>query len=253
MTPIRDEAIVLREWDFSETSQTVALLTRHHGALRGLAKGARRDNAGFSGGFEPITRGEIAAFPKQSSDLATLAEWDLREVFWNARATYRAHLAALYLVDATRHAITDSQPHPRAFDALLHALRTLEPADPMPAVARFLYDLLVDIGFRPVTDHDAQTNDPLPTRGPLGFDPVAGGLTTDPGPHSSPDPPQNAPVWRVRRATAGALARLATPTATQAEAPSETPRLAHLLATFLAHIVGRKPTTHDSLFPTRNA
>jgi len=37
---ITDDAVVLRVWDFSETSQTVALLTRARGSVRGLAKGS---------------------------------------------------------------------------------------------------------------------------------------------------------------------------------------------------------------------
>jgi recombinational DNA repair protein (RecF pathway) len=40
--PIIDQAIVVRLWDFSETSQTVSLFLREHGMLRGLAKGSRR-------------------------------------------------------------------------------------------------------------------------------------------------------------------------------------------------------------------
>ena len=39
----RDEAVVLRRHDFSETSQIASLLTRSHGRRQVLAKGARRE------------------------------------------------------------------------------------------------------------------------------------------------------------------------------------------------------------------
>ena len=43
MPIIADTAICIRCWDFSETSQTVSLVTREHGVVRGLAKGAKRE------------------------------------------------------------------------------------------------------------------------------------------------------------------------------------------------------------------
>ena len=46
MQTIEDNAFCLRRWDFSETSQTASLLTRDHGVLRGLAKGAKRPKPG---------------------------------------------------------------------------------------------------------------------------------------------------------------------------------------------------------------
>ncbi|HAC09503.1 MAG TPA: DNA repair protein RecO, partial [Phycisphaerales bacterium] len=52
MPTIRDEAVCVRHWDFSETSQTVSLFLRDHGLVRGLAKGARRERGSFSGGFD---------------------------------------------------------------------------------------------------------------------------------------------------------------------------------------------------------
>ena len=42
MPTITDNAICIRRWDYSETSQTVSLLLRNHGVIRGLVKGAKR-------------------------------------------------------------------------------------------------------------------------------------------------------------------------------------------------------------------
>ena len=64
MADVTDSAVCLRCWDYSETSQTVSLLTREHGILRGLAKGAKRPKASFSGGFDPLTCGQLVAIIK---------------------------------------------------------------------------------------------------------------------------------------------------------------------------------------------
>ena len=42
MTAIKDEAIVLRRLDYSETSQVLAFFTRDHGPRRLIAKGVKR-------------------------------------------------------------------------------------------------------------------------------------------------------------------------------------------------------------------
>ena len=71
---LRDIAVCVRHWDFSETSQTVSLLTREHGILRGLAKGSRRDKGDFSGGIDLLTCGEVIAIVKPSGAMATLTQ-----------------------------------------------------------------------------------------------------------------------------------------------------------------------------------
>ena len=72
MPIIADTAICIRCWDFSETSQTVSLFTREHGVVRGLAKGAKREKGGFSGGLDVLTRGEMIASVKPGRDLAAI-------------------------------------------------------------------------------------------------------------------------------------------------------------------------------------
>jgi DNA repair protein RecO (recombination protein O) len=122
-----DEAICIRHWDWSETSQTVCLLTRTHGVVRGLAKGSRRERSRFSGGFEVLTRGQALFILKAGSELATLTEWDLAEVFPVLRRDLRSFYAGMYLADLLLHSIRDHDPHPGAFDAALLCLRSLGP------------------------------------------------------------------------------------------------------------------------------
>lgn len=150
MPTIRDEAIVLRRWDWSETSQAALLFTREHGLLRGLAKGAKRERGAFSGGVEPLTRGEFAAIVKQSSELSTLTEWDLREVLLGARRSIRGFLAAHYMADIIRHAVHDSDPHPPLWLVTLDCLRRMDtPADIEWSLAQFQWAVLVETGYKP--------------------------------------------------------------------------------------------------------
>lgn len=149
-----DDAVVLRHWEFSETSQTVVLLTRGHGTVRGLAKGSKRaTEQRFSGGFEVLTRGELVAISKPTTELATLTEWDLRVSCGAFRRSLLAHRAGMYLVDLARHAISDAEPHPEAYDALVAAMDSIGADSSRGSIAvclvRYQWLLLVASGYEP--------------------------------------------------------------------------------------------------------
>lgn len=242
---IVEQAIVLRHWEFSETSQTVSLFTRGRGMLRGLAKGARRERAAFSGGFELLTRGEISAILKPGSDLATLTEWDLQEVYWATRHSLFAHRAGLYLIDLVRHAVTDEDPHERLWNALDGSLRDLPTQRDFTAVLRFQWDLLVETGYQPRLDVDVQTGDRLSRdRDTYGFAPRSGGLVEDPG-KSGPDW-----VWRVRGETVEVLRALEV--GPELESPlgdwASVERASRLLAAALSELLARDLPSRDALY-----
>ena len=240
MPTISDNAICLRRWDFSETSQTVSLLTREHGIIRGIAKGAKREKGGFSGGIELLTRGHLVAIVKPGRDLATLTEWRLEELFPAARRNLEANRAALYMVDLVSHMMTEQDPHPAVFDALIHALRSLDSTDRIPAALLHLqWTVLKEAGYTPRLARDAQTGRPLPSDQPvLAFSPEAGGLVDDTG---------ESDRWRVRRETVILLHTLSG--GEMPETNNAAMRRANrLLGMYCRHLIGRELTTMRWLF-----
>ncbi len=177
MPAILDDALCIRRWDWSETSQTVSLLTRRHGIVRGVAKGSKRDQARFSGGIELLTRGELGVAIR-AEGLATLTSWDLREVFPGARRAVPAYLAAMGVADVLHHTLREHDPHPRVLDDALDALRRLdEPGREHEVVGRLLLDVLRETGHAPELDRDARSGRELSPAPVYAFDPRAGGLT----------------------------------------------------------------------------
>ena len=157
MSILNDTAICLRCWDFSETSQTVSLLTKQHGIIRGLAKGSRRDNAGFSGGFDPLTRGNIVARLKPSKELITLTEWNLEHVWWTTRNNLEVNRGAIYLIDLVGRMITDQDPHSEVLDALQDALNRMDDGHDIDwPLLRFQWSLLVETGYQPTLTTDSE-------------------------------------------------------------------------------------------------
>lgn len=261
----------VRVWDWSETSQTVSLFTRGMGLIRCLAKGAKRNTtSAFSGGVEMLALGEISAHIKPGRELNTLASWDLIETFPALRRVLACHYAGLYAAELVQRLAADHDPHPRLFDALLVALRSLRSAEDVPsAMLRLQWIALDEAGYRPVLDRlvtrsdsaaevarssagPTQARDLPVTAKAYQFDPNVGGLTA-----ADPDPRTAHPHWMLRAATALALKSLHASVETGADAPILEPataaRAARFLAAYLRHILGAEPATLPLVFPDLTA
>lgn len=197
----RDEAVCIRRWDFSETSQTVALFSRGHGLVRGLAKGAKRERGQFGGGIELLTRGEVLFMIRKGRDLAAITDWSLLEIFPHLSRSLAAHRAGLYFADLVAHLVHEEDPHERLFEVLVESLRALsDEGAAARTVLAFQWTALVEAGYRPILDRDARTGEALDlSDGAAAFSAAEGGTV---------NAARAAEAWRVRSETIALLRRL---------------------------------------------
>lgn len=243
---IHDEAVCIRYWDWSETSQAVALFTRGHGLVRALAKGSRRPKAPYSGGVEMLTRGEAGLIVRPGTELALLTEWDLRETYPALRRSLPAFNAGMYFADLVQRFVHDHDAHTVLFDALAASLAELGSdgkAAMLDAVVRFQWAVLREAGFRPLLG-GAGADAEGPESEVLVFDPEHGGVRSSAG--------GRAPMagWKVRRGTIELLRRVAGAGGNGAgDGPdAETLlRAARLLGAYVAHVLGEEPPTQRSV------
>ena len=241
MPTVSDNAICIRRWDYSETSQTVSLFLREHGIIRGLVKGAKRAGGGFDGGIDLLTHGQVVAIVRPSRDLATVTAWHVVEIFRSLRERIEANRAGLYMVDLVHHMLTEHDPHPFLFDALRSALRKLDDVAEIPrTLLHFEWALLCETGYRPQLDRDAETGEALPSGGPtLAFSSSAGGVVADSG---APD------RWRVRRETIEVIRAVAEDRPTDGD-PQRLERANRLLAWYIRELLGHEPKAMRWAFP----
>ncbi len=241
----KDHAFCIRHLDWSETSQVVALLTREHGQVRGLAKGSKRMSpssiARFSGGIELLTRGEVVGIVKPSAELATITEWDLQESYPHLRSDLTAHRLALYAADLAHAMVAEQDAHPRVFDALAQLFDGVrEAASGGAALLRYQWVVLEDCGYRPELELDAETGEPLGAAASYLFDARAGGLRVAKGldvPAANGSGP-----WRVRRETVEMLRSVARGEEVQSAKPQAaqaTERANRLLCVYIRAILDR--------------
>jgi len=226
MALLSDTAICMRCWDYSETSQTVSLLTKKHGLIRGIAKGSKRNNGSFSGGFDLLTRGHIVARMKTNSDLATLTEWQLERVWWSTRNALPVNKAAIYMADLIGRMINDQDPHTNVFDALTMALDRMEDGHDIDwPVLRFQWALLVETGYQPTLTTN-QEEEPV-----VAFSSRVGGVVEDTG---------EIDRVRVRKETIEVLRLLQDNRPMQPTEPKTLNRANRLLAHYLRDIIGKE-------------
>lgn len=146
----KDQAIVLRLTDFSETSQVATLFTPEHGLVRLIAKGIRRGTAQRAAvGLDLLEHGDVSYIPTRTAgQLGTLTEWAQRNSFGGLRRELPRLYGGLYAVELVASLTEEEDPHPGLFEALLHTLTELaDDGEPLRRLAVFQADLLVALGF----------------------------------------------------------------------------------------------------------
>ena len=242
----------MRHWDWSETSQTVALMTRKHGLLRCLAKGSKREKAPFSGGVELLDRAELGVIIKPNSDLATLTSWDLIEPMPAARASFQRYAACMYAADLVPRGVQDHDPHPALYDAFAQTLAAVGGIDPcnepeIPAhLAWFQWHMLDQIGSKPEVRIDVRTGEALIATQTVGFAWQLGGLTA-----INRKEPTTDDIARMSASTAGLLRSLDAGSSPEQLAGSsdEIIRCGRVLAAALRNLFSYEPPSMAWVYP----
>lgn len=178
MSVVSTPAVLLRSFNYSETSRVLKLYTRDLGLVSVMAKGIRRDGARGQAGLDTFSRGELTAYVRTTRDLQTFKEFSVeeagaplgRDVLRFAGASVLAEIVLL-------HAGPDPSPH--VFDGLTNALRRIE-AEPHCGIIGVVlaegWMLVAALGYEPQIDLCVHCGRAPDASGVLRFDFAAGGV-----------------------------------------------------------------------------
>ena len=156
---VRTDAVVLHAFDYGETSRIVRLLTRQHGVIGAIARGARRPTSTFGSTLQPMSYVQAVYYHRPQRGLQTLKE-TAHVVRWR-RLTTDLHRITLGLrvVEITRALLDEGEAHPLAVNLVTQTLDHLDEADDRAANALpwFQLRLAALLGFAP----DIQREDVL--------------------------------------------------------------------------------------------
>jgi len=156
MPSFQDDAIVLRKFDYSETSQILALMTRGHGKVRAIAKGIRRGTKNrFAVGVDLLDVGQavLSGRSDRSENLTLLTEWKPRLGFHGLRDGLPRLYAALYVAEIVDALTEVWDVHDGLFDEVFRTLINLgRSIEPLAELVDFLPAFLKSLGSLPRWD-----------------------------------------------------------------------------------------------------
>jgi DNA repair protein RecO (recombination protein O) len=77
MALVETECLVVKTYNLAEADKIAVLLTRDHGVIRGVAKGAKRLKSRFGSSMEPFSVLRVEYFEKETSELVSIQKVDL--------------------------------------------------------------------------------------------------------------------------------------------------------------------------------
>lgn len=151
MPIVTTPGVVLQTHPYSDTSKILRLMTRDHGPLSAMARGALRPKSRFSGVLEPFAEGTATVYVKPNRDLHSLSDFGLLRERQALGRDLRRYAGASVLCELVlRLAPAERDPHlyevlTVGLDALLEAAPDRVAGTAVGAIWR-----LVDtLGFAP--------------------------------------------------------------------------------------------------------
>lgn len=121
----KSEAIVLRRFDYSDTSQIVWVYTRDFGKEKLIAKGSKRLTKNALGALDLLTHIQVVFLDRSSEGLKILSEWDLIDNFGGLRQDLDRLYLASYAVELVNELTEEGEANPKVFEILARILGRL--------------------------------------------------------------------------------------------------------------------------------
>ena len=153
---VRTDAVVLRAFDYRETSTIATLLTRRDGVVSVLARGARRPKSRFGATLQPMSYIQVVYYVKDGRTLQTLTEAAHVHRFPDLTADLGRVTAGLRMVELVRAMLHEGDSQPMVLKLLVQSLAWLNHADDRIANALpwFQLRLATLLGFAPDVQKD---------------------------------------------------------------------------------------------------
>lgn len=150
---LKTEAIVLKSFDFRETSRIVTFLTKSYGKIKGVLKGIRKDPKRFGSSVDRFSINDIVYYPSRHSELHLISQCDLKSFFPPIRKDLKKMMAAHYTLELVGAIMPLEERNEEVYQLMLDYFFSLEGTlDINKLIYIFQVKILLLSGFKPHLD-----------------------------------------------------------------------------------------------------
>lgn len=150
---IHTEGIVLKSFDFRETSRIVTFFTKEKGKMTGILKGIRKDSKKFGSSVDKFSVNDMVYYEYKKTDLHLVSQCDLLQYFFGLRKDYKKNMAAAYMIELVDMIMQPEQTNHEVYQLMMDALNTLDKSEDINKVVHlFQIKILQLSGFSPHLD-----------------------------------------------------------------------------------------------------
>ncbi len=175
---LKTEGIILKTFDFRETSRIATFFTKDYGKVKGVLKGIRKDHKKFGSNIDQFSVNDIVYYTHRNSDLHLISQCDLKAFFFPIRQDMKRTLAASYSLELVDVIMPVEQENKDIYKLLVYYLNTLEHTDDINKLVHvFQIKILLLSGFRPFLDSCVVCHEKITPR--MRFSVKLGGLVCE--------------------------------------------------------------------------
>jgi DNA repair protein RecO (recombination protein O) len=150
---LKAEGIVLKAFDFRETSRIATFFSKEHGKIRGVLKGIRKDHKKFGSNLDKFSVNDIVYYWHSNSDLHLIGQCDLKEFFFPIRQDIKRSIAAQYILELVDAIMPLEEENGEVYRLMMNFLATLGYLEDINKLVHiFQIKILYLSGFRPHLD-----------------------------------------------------------------------------------------------------
>jgi len=159
----RDEVVVLKTYDFRETSKIALFYSRNFGKISGLFKGIRKEPKKFASNLDFLSINEVVFYKKLKSELHLVSQCDQKKVFENIKKDLSKFSIASFCAEliSAVSAVEDSNTH--LYSLLVNFLNILNEHNHVGD--KYIYNFILRVlnlsGFKPHLDDCIVCNSPI--------------------------------------------------------------------------------------------
>ncbi len=155
MAILKNDGIVLKSIPYGESSKIVTILTKEHGKVTMLARGARDVKSKFGGSLELFSRINMIYYEKETRDIQYLSEAAVIDHYFEIRNRPERLFAAMTVLEIANRAVHGNEDSTAVYELVARTLTALDKKDKpvQNAVLYYLAQMSALLGFRIEAEH----------------------------------------------------------------------------------------------------